>query len=185
MTSLFKENRNKTRIVNRNCYVMGNVSKLPANDFKWAEDTSSLNEKFKKIHKPYKNYDEDSDKGYILEVNVEYPKNLHDLHSGLPFLPQRTKMNKVNKLVSNLYDKKNYVVQKRDLKQALNHGLILKEVHKVIQFTQKACLKEYIDVNTKLRREAKNDFEEDFFELMNNSVFGKTLKNVRNKRDIK
>ena len=85
-----------------------------------------------------KNYDEDSNNGYILEVDVKYPKNLHDLHSDLPFLPGRMKINKCSKLVCNLYDKNNYVVHIRSLKQALDHGLILKKVHKVIQFNQEA-----------------------------------------------
>ena len=81
-----------------------------------------------------KNYDENSDKGYIFEADVEYPKNLHDLHSDLPFLPETMKINKCNKLVCNLYDKNDYVVRIRSLKQALDHGIILKKVHKVIQF---------------------------------------------------
>ena len=88
-------------------------------------------------------------------------------------------MKKCNKLVCNVYDKKNYVVHIRALKQALNHGLILKKVQKVIQFNQKAWLKPYIDMNTKLRIDAKNDFEKYFFKLMNNSVFGKTMKKVK------
>ena len=94
------------------------------------------------------------------------------------------KINKCNKLVCNLYDKNNYVVHIRSLKQALDHGT-LKKVHKVIQFNQEAWLKEYIDMNTELIKQAKKDFEKDFFKLMNNSIFGKTMENVRNHRDIK
>ena len=85
-----------------------------------------------------KNYDEDSDKGYILEVDAEYPKDLRDLHSDFIFLPKRMKINKCNKLVCNLYQKNNYVVQIRSLKQALDHGLILKKVNRVIQFNQES-----------------------------------------------
>ena len=84
-----------------------------------------------------------------------------------------------------MYDKKEYVVHIRALKQALNHGLILKKVHRVIQFNQEAWLKPYIEMNTKLRPEVKNDLEKDFLKLMNNSVFGKTMENVRIHRDIK
>ena len=73
----------------------------------------------------------------------------------------------------------------RALKQALNHGLILKKVHKVIQFNQKAWLKPYIDMNTKLKKDAKNDFEKDFFKLMNNAVFRKTMEKLRKHRDIR
>ena len=98
-----------------------------------------------------KNYDEDSDNGYILEVDVKHPKNLHDLHKDLPFLPERMKIDKCSKLVCNLYDKNNYVVHIR----SLDPGLILEKVHRVIQFNQEAWLKEYIDMNTELRKLAK------------------------------
>ena len=84
-----------------------------------------------------------------------------------------------------MYDKKGYVVHIRSLKQALNHGLILKKVHRVIQFNQEAWRKPYIDMNTELRKQAKSDSEKVFFKLMNNSVFGKTMENVRKHRDIK
>ena len=95
------------------------------------------------------------------------------------------KIDKCKKLVYNLYDKKKYVVHIRSLKQALNRGLILKKVHRIIQFNQEAWLKPYIDMNTELRKKAKNDFQKDFFKLMNNAVFGKTKENVRKHRYIK
>ena len=107
------------------------------------------------------------------------------MHSDLPFLPEIMKINKCNKLVRNLYDKENYVVYIRTLKQALDLGLVFKKAHRVIKFNQKAWLKSYIEMNTELRTKAKNDFGEYFFKLMNNSVFGKTMKNVRRHRDMK
>ena len=110
-----------------------------------------------------KNYDENSNKGYILEVNVEYPKNVFNLHRDLPFLAARKKIEKSKKLVCSINDEENYVVHIRALKQALNHELMLKKVHRVIQFNQEAWLKPYIDMNTKLRTDAKNDFERDVF----------------------
>ena len=82
-------------------------------------------------------------------------------------------------------DKENYVIYISALKQAIDHELILKKVHRVIEFRQEAWLKPYVDMNTKLRTEAKNDFEKDFFKLMTNSVFGKTMENVRNHTNIK
>ena len=87
-------------------------------------------------------------------------------------------------VIRGVHNKKNYVVHIKSLKQALNE-FILTKVHRVIQFNQKAWLKSYIDMNTKLRTESKNDFEKDFLKLMNNSVFRKTMENVRKHRDIK
>ena len=95
--------------------------KLPVDGFKWKQYISEFNEDF------IKNYYEDSDKEYISEVGVEQPKNLHYLQSDLPFLPERMRINKCNKLVCYLYDKNNYIVHIRSLKQALSHGLILKK----------------------------------------------------------
>ena len=123
--------------------------------------------------------------GYFLEVDVEYSKKLCSSHKELPYLPERRKLERVEKLVCSMEDQEKYVIHIRGLKQALNHGLKLKKVHRVIKCQQKAWLKSYIDMNTKLRKEAKNEFEKDFFKLMNNSVFGKTMENVRKHRDIK
>ena len=102
-----------------------------------------------------KNYNENSDKRYFLEVDVDYPKELFNFHKYLPFLPERKKLNKVEKLICNIEDKEKYVMHIKVLKQALNHGLVLKKVHRVIQFNQEDWLKPYIDINTKLRKEAK------------------------------
>ena len=118
-------------------------------------------------------------------VDVKYPKKLHDLHNELPFMCEKMKINKVKKLVPNLYNKKNYVIHIRTLDQALKHGLILEKVHHVIEFDQSAWLKPYINFNTELRKKAKNDFEKDFFKLMNKAVFEKTMENIRKYKDIK
>ena len=125
-----------------NLYGWAMSQKLPVNDFKWIEDTSKINEEF------IKNYDENNDKSYILEVDVKYPKKLHDIHSDLPFLPKRMKIDKCKKLVCNLLNKKKYVLHIESLKQALNHGLKLKKVHRIIEFNQNTWLKPYIDMNT-------------------------------------
>ena len=159
-----------------NLYGWAMSQKLPVNGFKWVNN--EINEEF------IKNYDENSDKGYILEVDVKYPRKFHDLHSDLPFLPKRMKIDKCKKLVCNLRNKKKYVVHIKSL-QALNHGLKFKKVHRIFEFNQEAWLKPYIDMNTELRKLAKNDFEKDFFKLMNNAVFGKTMENIRKHRDIK
>ena len=121
---------------------------------------------------------------YFLEVDIEYPEQLWSFHKDLPFLPEGRKLEKVKKLIFNIEDKEKYAMHIRALQQALNHGLVLRKVHRIIKFNQEAWLKPYIDMNTKLRTEAKNEFEKDFFKLMNNSVFGKTMENVRKHRDI-
>ena len=113
-----------------NLYGWAMSQKLPVRNFKWIEkgDISKFDEKF------INNYDENSDIGYIFEVDVEYTENIRMLHSDLPFLPERMKISKCTKLVCNIQNKENYVVHIRALKQALNHGLKLTKVHRIIQF---------------------------------------------------
>ena len=161
-----------------NLYGWEMCKKLPVGNFRWAKNLSLYTEDF------IKNYKDNSDNGYLLEVAVHYAKTLQHLHKDLPFLCERRKSSKSTKLITSLEDKGKYVVHISALKQALNHGLKLMKVHRVIKFRQEAWLRPYIDMNTKLRKDAKNEFEKDFFKLMNNSVFGKTMENVRNHRDI-
>ena len=99
-----------------------------------------------------KKYYEDSNTGYFLEVDIDYPKTLFDGHKDSPFLPERKKVEKVEKLICDIEDKEKYIIHIRALKQALNHGLKLKMVHRAIKFKQKAWLKPYIDMNTELRK---------------------------------
>ena len=164
-----------------NLYGWAISKKLPVKGFRWL-DSDKINETNEEF---IKNYNENDNKGYIIEVDVRYPKRLHELHSDLPFLPERMKIDKSNKLVCNLFNKKKYVVHINSLKQVLNQELKLKKIHRVIKFNQEEWLKPYIDMNTELRKEAKNDFEKDLFKLMNYLVFGKTMENIRNHRDIK
>ena len=151
---------------------------LPVDGFKWEEDLSMFTPDF------IKNYNNNSDIGYLFYVDITYPHTLRDKHSDLPFLPDRMLVNKVNKLICSEYDKTNYSVHILALQQALKHGLILKKVHKVISFRQGAWLEPYITMNTELRTKANNEFEKDYYKLKNNSVYGKTMENIRKHRDI-
>ena len=180
--------------------------KLPLDGYKWANAAI-----FTDHH--VKNYDAKGDKGYLLEVDVEYPIRLRSDHEDLPFLAERRqkrskqpvdyefdKINRAhrkvyktfninpepeNKLIATVRDKEKHIVSLSTLKQALDHGLRLTKVYKAIELNQSAWFKPYIDMNTKFRATAKNDFEKNFFKLMNNSVFGKMIENVRKRRDIK
>ena len=124
--------------------------KLSANNFGWIKDTSQFNEDL------IKKYNEESDKGCFLEVDVQYLEKSYDLHTDLPTLPERMEIEKVEKLAANLHDKTDYVIHMRYLEQTLNHGLVLKNVrvikHRVIKLNQNAWLKSYIDTTTDLRQ---------------------------------
>ena len=162
-----------------NLYGWTMSKKLPADGFKWVDDISMFLEDF------LKSYDEKGDVGYLLVVDTEYPKTLRMLHSDLPFLPEKIKINNCPKLVCNVADKKKYSIHIVALKQALNHGLKFIRVHSVVSFRQEEWLKPYIDLNTELRKSAKNEFEKDFYKLKINSIYGKTVQNDRKHRDIK
>lgn len=166
---------------------------LPISDFKWVDEQDEL----------YRNADaiaqlrDDAEYGYIFEVDLHYPKHLHDLHNDYPFCAERrqlpdevfditkTKKNKIEKLLLTFYDKKNYVVHYKMLKLALRHGLVLKKVHRILSFRQSNWMKSYIDLNIEYRKVARNSFEKEFFKLLINSVFGKTMENLRLRVDIK
>lgn len=140
----------------------------------------------------------------IVEVDVMYPKHLHDEHSDYPLLPESRAISsteistkshellngedfnhKNRKLVATLNNRTNYRVHIENLKYAISKGLIVTKFHRGISFTSSNFLKEYIDFNTEKRKRAKNDFEKDFYKLANNAVFGKTMENVRNRCNIK
>ena len=157
-----------------NLYDWAMSQPLPTGGFKWVDvNPNEISELATR-----------TDKGYILEVDVSYPKELHNQHNDLPFMCERMEINGVEKLVPNLRDKKNYIIHIQALTQVLQHGLRLDRIHRVIEFDQSPWLKTYIDFNTQLRTAATNDFEKDFFKLMNNSVFGKTMENIRKHRNI-
>ena len=143
-----------------NLYGLAIVENLPTHRFLWKKIEDFTSEKIDELAKKDK-------QGYILEVDVEYSKELNENHNELPFLTERMKIGREEKLVPNLKDKKRYVVHIKALDQALKHGLKLKKVHRVIEFQQSRWMKFYVIMNTRLRKDAKNEFERDFFKLMN------------------
>ena len=153
---------------------------LPYGEFEWVED-----EHFKELN--ILNVADDAEVGYILEVDLEYPEELHNLHRDIPFCPEHcvTTNSRDKKLVATLENKSKYVIHYRALKQALDNGLKLSKIHRVLQFKQSPWLKPYIDLNTELRKKAKNSFDKDLFKLMNNAVFGKTIENIRKHSIVK
>ena len=165
-----------------NLYGWAMSQPLPTSKFKWVDIKPSQG---KAAQVQISTLAASKIKGHLLEVDVKYPTDLHDSDNDLPFMCDKMKINKVEKLVPNLRDKKNYVIHIRVLDQVLRHGLVLERIYSAIEFNQMDWMKPYIDFNTKLRIAATNDFKKDFFKLMNNSVFGKTMENIRKYRNIK
>ena len=153
-----------------NLYGWAMMKPLPVGDFHWMTGDELWNW---------------MDYPCVLEVDLEYPEELHDFHNDYPLAPERIKINKVEKLIPTLGDKQKYVLQRENLKLYLSLGLKLKWIHRGIKFREKPWMKSYIELNTDLRTKGKNDFEKDFFKLMNNSVFGKTMENIRNRVDVR
>lgn len=150
---------------------------LPIGNFAWLKD--------------FENFDvfsisDNGAKGYIIEADLDYPENLHDEHFNLPYLPEHQAPPgcKEKRLLTTLHSKKNYVIHYKNLKQCLAAGLVLTKIHSVLEFSQTQWLKGYIDLNTQLRTQAEDSFSKNLYKLMNNAVFGKTMENVRNYRDV-
>ena len=163
-----------------NLYGYAMSQKLPTHGFKWIDVDVPKVEKL--LNK------KDTKIGYIFEVDLEYPSSLWKEHNDYPLAPDRIKLDKVEKLVSSFLPKKNYVVHYKSLKQYIEMRLVLKKVHRGIKFYQSCWMEPYIRKNTNLRikaYKAKNKFEEEFFKLMNNSVYGKTIENIRKRQNVK
>ncbi|XP_070170415.1 uncharacterized protein [Polyergus mexicanus] len=161
-----------------NLYGLAMCQPLSYADFRWVDDISDFD---------VSAIASDSTTGYILEIDLEYPQHLHDAHADLPFCPTRDKPpgKRKDKLLATLYDKKRYVVHYSNLQQCTRHGLRIAKIHRVLQFAQSAWLRDYIELNTRFKTRATNDFEKNLYKLMNNAVFGKTMENVRNHVDVK
>lgn len=185
---------------------------LPIKDYQWVDGNSELFTNVQSIG----NLEDDAETGYIFQVDLHYPKRLHDAHNDYPFCAEKRQLqpedfdivkkmfleknndrvangnrklpltqSKVQKLLLTLYDKKKYVLDYRMLKLALKHGLELKKVHKILKFKQTPWIKSYIELNIELRKAARNEFEKEFFKLLINAIFGKTMENLRLRVDIK
>ena len=189
-----------------NLYGKAMMEPLPLGFFCWVEDVNNFN---------VQAIPSDSDNGYVLEVDLEYPDELHDLHSDYPLAPENLAISdfelsnyskelwkelnpnskhtnkklcnriKAKKLIPTLKQKSKYILHYRNLQLCLNLGMEVTKIHRILEFYQRPWLKQYIEFNSQKRKEAMNDFEKDFFKLMNNAVFGKTMENVRNRVDIK
>ncbi|XP_029676950.1 uncharacterized protein LOC115243836 [Formica exsecta] len=150
----------------------------PYKDFQWVDDVTSINLMSITSNSPI---------GYILEVDLAYPSGLHDSHADLPFCPMRNKPpgKRQEKLFATLYDNGRYVTYYRNLQQCIRYGLRVTKIHRILRFAQSPWLRGYIELNTRLRINARNKFEKNLYKLMNNAIFGKTMENMRNHSDVR
>ena len=150
-----------------NLYGWAMSQKQPVGSFKWLSDKEleGMMQDHSKI------------RSCTLEVDLEYPDSLHDEHNDYPLAPETIIVNETPKLIPNLNDKQKYVLHYETLQTYLKYGLKLTKIHRGVKYQESDFLSKYIDSNTKSRTVATNDFEKDFFKLMNNSVFGKTMEN--------
>ena len=180
-----------------NLYGWAMSKPLPKSGFKWKRVMPTEEEILNKK--------ENDKKGWILEVDLEYPPELHKEHNSYPLAPEKKavesekmsdyqnklikdlklKLPNSKKLLLTLEDKNDYIVHYENLKFYLKQGMKLKRVKRALEFDQECWMEPYIRMNTEFRKQAKNDFEKDFYKLMNNSVFGKTMENLRNRVDIR
>ena len=158
-----------------NLYGWAMSKPLPVGGFEWMAEKELKN---------WKRFVDEEGIGCILEVDLEYPVELHDFHNDFPLAPEKMILGKVEKLTQNLRDKEKMVLHGKNLALFLSFLFFLKKVRRGLKFQEKNFMKNYIDKNTSLRSQAKNAFEKDLFKLMNNSVFGKTMENVRNRVTI-
>ena len=166
-----------------NLYGWAMSQNLPTHGFKWMKDIT-LEKVYEILEKANHSMSNTGKKGYIFEVDLEYPNHLWDSHNDYPLAPELMKVNGVEKLICHFKPRKNYVVHYRTLRQCLELGMRITAVHRGISFYQSSWMEPYIRKNTELRKTATNSFEKDFFKLMNNSVFGKTIENIRKRQNI-
>ncbi|CAH3189413.1 unnamed protein product, partial [Porites evermanni] len=166
-----------------NLYGWAMSQNLPTHGFKWMKNITveKVMDILEKANHSMLNLGK---KGYIFEVDLEYPPHLWETHNNYPLAPEKMIVNGVEKLICHFKPRKNYVVHYRNLRQYLELGMRLTAVHRGISFYQSSWMEPYIRKNTELRKTAANSFEKDFFKLMNNSVFGKTIENIRKRQNI-
>jgi hypothetical protein len=183
-----------------NLYGWAMSQSLPTGGFRWVEGA----ERLERLAKDILSHPADDCEGYILEVDLEYPTDLHAEHNAYPLAPERMVVQKewmskyqhgllgtggspteVEKLVPNLRKKDRYVLHYRNLQLYMELGMQLRKVHRALRFEQSPWMEPYIRMNTDLRKQATSDFEKDLYKLMNNSVFGKTMENLRKRVNVR